>query len=60
MPRKHQPVKHTPFKPDVPCSRKRRFKSESEALRAIEQAGIFDINVELRTYQCPYCSGWHL
>ena len=60
MPRRHIPKKHEPFKADISCQRKRRFGNEHEALKAIEDAGLMDIRLELRTYLCPYCDGWHL
>jgi len=60
MPRHNRSVPHKPYQPNVPCGRKRRFKSEAEALDAIENASSIDIRLELKTYQCPYCGGWHL
>jgi len=60
MPRRHTPQRHDRYKPDLPCQRKRRFKSEADALQAIETAALYDIRVELLTYACPYCTGWHL
>ncbi len=60
MPRINRSAPHKPFRPHVPCERKRRFKTETEAQDAIEHASLMDIRLELKTYQCPYCNGWHL
>jgi len=60
MPRHNRSVRHKAFRPNVPCERKRRFKTEAEALDAIEHASLMDIRLVLKTYQCPYCNGWHL
>jgi hypothetical protein len=60
MPRRQKPIKHLPFQPNMSCEQKRRFKSENEALKALELAELMDVHVTLYTYQCPYCQGWHL
>lgn len=60
MPRRHTNTPHQRFKLQKPCAKKRRFKSEAEALRALELASLHDLSLTLRTYHCPYCNNWHL
>ncbi|MES2876447.1 MAG: hypothetical protein V4678_03165 [Patescibacteria group bacterium] len=60
MPRRHTSAKHERFKSSAPCERKRRFKSEKQALEAIEHAGLLDMSLQLSAYLCPYCGSWHL
>lgn len=57
MPRRHSIQKHTPYQHKAPCARKRAFKTEAEALQAIENSIA---TLELKVYQCPYCNKWHL
>lgn len=59
MPRRHKPAKHQPYQQPISCGTKRRFTREADALKALEQQELLN-NVELRTYKCPLCSGWHL
>ena len=60
MPRRHTPIRHDRFVSGAPCVRKRGFKDEDAARKAIETAELYDIRLELTTYQCPYCGKWHL
>jgi hypothetical protein len=61
MPRQNRSTRHTPYRaPDIPCQRKRRFKTDRDALEALEKASLFDMKIELKTYLCPFCNGWHL
>lgn len=60
MPRRHTNRPHQRFTLQTPCANKRSFKTESDALRALELAGFNDLTLVLRTYKCPYCSQWHL
>lgn len=39
---------------------KRRFKSESAALRFIAELGSNLRAVSMRAYSCPFCAGFHL
>jgi hypothetical protein len=60
MPRKHTPTKHTRFSPMASCSAKRKFASEQAALKALEMQELLDMQLELQTYKCAECGGWHL
>jgi hypothetical protein len=59
MPRRHFVKKHTPYEHKAPCSRKRSFKTEAEALVAIENS-VITTELKLKVYLCPYCNSWHL
>jgi hypothetical protein len=41
------------------CRRKTRYATEREAEDAAYRARM-EKGVELRTYACPWCHGWHL
>lgn len=57
MPRRHSNKKHIPYQHKAPCAQKRTFKTEAEALVAVENSVV---SIQLKTYQCPYCQKWHL
>ncbi len=59
MPRRHFVKKHVPYEHKAPCGRKRTFTSETEALKAAESQ-VLTSAVQLKVYQCPYCTKWHL
>ena len=42
------------------CSKKRRYRSESEAQKAIQKAYHNRPDTKLRKYRCRFCNGWHL
>lgn len=60
MPRRHTNKPHHRFTPKIPCAHKRGFKTEAEALRALELTSLNDLKVTLYAYQCSYCPKWHL
>jgi hypothetical protein len=44
-----------------PVSGKRKYPTESAALAtARHQAATADAPLELRSYRCNWCNGWHL
>ena len=42
---------------ELRCFRKRRYRSQGDALDAALVAGV---ERERKAYQCPYCRLWHL
>ena len=48
--------------PPTMCGGKRRYNSEREAEDIAEQQELlnFASNLQLKTYRCAVCSGWHL
>ena len=60
MPRQNHHPRHERFEPTIPCSRKRRFRSEDEALKMVKVAELNLTAPALHVYLCPYCGGWHL
>jgi hypothetical protein len=42
------------------CAKKRRYRSESEAQKAIQNANHNRPDTRLRKYRCRFCNGWHL
>lgn len=59
MPRRHFATKHVPYEHKAPCDHKQSFKSEVEALKALERQTLVTA-VQLKVYKCPYCAKWHL
>lgn len=39
------------------CTRKRRYRSQGEALDA---AAVISVERQRKAYQCPICGQWHL
>jgi hypothetical protein len=42
---------------ELRCLRKRRYKTQGDALDAAMVAGV---ERQRKAYQCPYCRLWHL
>lgn len=43
------------------CKRKKYYPSDAAAQRAANKMMLMDLTCpQLRTYQCPWCDGWHL
>lgn len=42
---------------ELRCFRKRRYRSQGDALDAALVAGV---ERHRKAYQCPYCKQWHL
>lgn len=61
MPRRNKTPKPTPavFQVSV-CRSKKRFSNQLDAIRAAELKNLEDTTLELTTYQCDTCKGWHL
>lgn len=62
MPRKNRLVPHRFYRPTDHCQGKRSFKTQQLAQQAIVHQELiqpFD-QLELATYKCPTCQGWHL
>ncbi|HMI09778.1 MAG TPA: hypothetical protein VK497_05290 [Candidatus Saccharimonadales bacterium] len=60
MPRQNNTPKHQPFRFASNCEQKRRFGTEKEAQDAAEYQMLLKPNLELSTYKCDLCGGWHL
>jgi len=60
MPRKNRTLPHTPFRFTTNCQKKRRFSSEREAKEAADYQMALKPELELTTYKCELCGGWHL
>lgn len=60
MPRRHNTPAHTPFQFASNCQSKRRFGTEKQAESAAEHQELIQHNLELSTYRCELCGGWHL
>ena len=44
----------------IACREKRRFPTQRQAIHAAETQELQQSDLELRTYRCPQCQGWHL
>jgi hypothetical protein len=60
MSRQNHTPPHTPYSFNDPCSKKRRFTNEQQAKMAAEYQMLIKPTLELDTYHCPLCHGWHL
>jgi hypothetical protein len=60
MPRKNKAVPHAQFNFIQDCQQKRRFKNEVDATKAAELQMLMQPGLELSTYLCNTCGGWHL
>lgn len=60
MPRKNNTRPHQPLRMIIPCESKRRFSQEQQATDAADHQMIIKPELELSTYKCEFCSGWHL
>ena len=58
MPRRNNTPKHIPYVVQN-CSNKVRYGTKQLA-EASAQHQLLENDIILRTYNCPYCSGWHL
>jgi hypothetical protein len=47
----------TPHERSLRCFRKRRYRTQGDALDAAMVAGV---ERQRKAYQCPYCRMWHL
>jgi hypothetical protein len=47
----------TPHERSLRCFRKRRYRTQGDALDAAMVAGF---ERQRKAYQCPYCRMWHL
>ena len=45
---------------DIACRAKRHFSTEKQANNAAEAGMLANMQLELDTYQCAHCHGWHL
>lgn len=60
MPRRNNSAPQRRIPTTNPCAQKRHFRSEHDALDAIEDGNLQDGELQLRSYKCPYCTNWHL
>jgi hypothetical protein len=60
MPRRNQTPQHTPFRFASNCQQKRRFDNEKAAEKTADHQMLITPNLELTTYHCELCGGWHL
>jgi hypothetical protein len=60
MPRRNQSAPHTPFRFASNCQSKRRFATEREAQETAEHQMLLKPGLQLATYKCELCGGWHL
>lgn len=60
MPRRNKRPIHAPFTFASKCQTKRRFDGKIQAESAAKYQNVLDANVELSTYRCELCGGWHL
>lgn len=59
MPRRHKPIKHTPFRPTTDTPNKKRYPSKLAAERIAEQQMLLHPGLELKVYQGDD-KGWYL
>lgn len=59
MPRRHKPTKHTPYRPAINESSKKRYPSEQAAQKAADLAMLQKQGLELSVYQ-GINGGWYL
>ncbi len=59
MPRRHKPVKHTPFQPVNNEGAKKRYPTKAAAEKAAEIAMLQRMGLELTVYQ-GLDGGWYL
>ncbi len=59
MPRRHKPIKHTPYQPAANESGKKRYPSKQAAQKAADLAMLQRQNLELSVYQ-GIDGGWYL
>lgn len=60
MPRKNHTPPHQPLRMVIPCGSKRRFPNERQANEAADYQMLVKPELELSTYKCEFCGGWHL
>jgi len=60
MPRRNNTLQHHPFIFSSKCKDKRRFATESEAVKAAEYQMLLKPELTLAVYKCELCGGWHL
>lgn len=59
MPRRHKPIKHTPFRNISNDSHKRRYPNQLSAQKAAEDQMLLYPKLELKVYQGTD-KGWYL
>lgn len=60
MPRRNKTIPHQPFQFVSACQNKRRFANEREAREAADHQMLLKPDLQLSTYKCELCGGWHL
>jgi len=60
MPRQNHTLPHQPYQPAKRCDQKRRYPTERQAKETADHQMLVNPSLELATYKCPECHGWHL
>lgn len=60
MPRRNKTAPHQPFQFKSRCQSKRRYNTQQEAGDTAEHQMLIKSELQLTTYKCELCGGWHL